>query len=207
VTVKAASTVTPFRLVLMLAAVSAATATPIAVPASVIVLLPRPVARESAIELIEMVWFAFAPTWKACDVNVPSSRFRPLKLVWLATRVISAANCWASASREARSLRLLVAFAAWTDNSRRRWRLLPISPSAPSAVCASEMPSFALRAAWFRPRIWAVIRSEIARPAESSFALLMRMPEDIRCNEVARAFCDWFKFRCAFSEATLVLIT
>jgi hypothetical protein len=54
-----------------------------------------------------------------------------------------------------------------------RCRLLPISSSAPSAVCASEMPSLALRAAWLRPRICVVKRSEIARPAASSLALLI----------------------------------
>jgi hypothetical protein len=81
-----------------------------------------------------------------------------------------------------------------------------MTPSAPSAVCASEMPSFALRAAVLRPLICAVKRCEIARPAASSFALLMRRPDDRRCSDVARLFCEAFRFRCAFSEATLVLM-
>lgn len=51
---------------------------------------------------------------------------------------------------------------------------------APSATWASEMPSLALRAAWFKPRIWLVNRSEIARPAASSLALLMRRPDERR---------------------------
>ncbi len=38
-----------------------------------------------------------------------------------------------------------------------------------------------------RPLICEVKRSEIARPAASSFALLMRRPEDKRCREVAKA--------------------
>ncbi len=77
---------------------------------------------------------------------------------------------------------------------------------APSAVCASEMPSLALRAAMFRPRIWLVKRSEMARPAASSLALLMRRPDDRRWMEVLSE--PWLtpRLRWAVSEATLVLI-
>jgi hypothetical protein len=69
------------------------------------------------------------------------------------------------------------------------------------------MPSLALRIAWFRPRICVVKRSEIARPAASSLALLMRRPEDRRCIEVASEACDLARLRCALSELTLVLMT
>src|SRR5690606_34964427 len=88
-----------------------------------------------------------------------------------------------------------------------RCRLLPISAIAPSAVCDSEMPSLALRAAWSMPRIWVVKRCEMARPAASSLALLMRMPEDRRCRLVARSAPDAVRLRCALSDITLVLMT
>src|SRR4051812_9628856 len=69
------------------------------------------------------------------------------------------------------------------------------------------MPSLALRAAWPRPLICVVIRSEIARPAASSFALLIRKPEERRCNEVASWLPDVVRLRCAFSDITFVLMT
>jgi hypothetical protein len=69
------------------------------------------------------------------------------------------------------------------------------------------MPSLALRAAWSMPRIWVVKRSEIARPAASSLALLMRRPEDRRCRLVASWAPDVDRLRWAFSDITLVLMT
>src|SRR5262249_48936726 len=101
---------------------------------------------------------------------------------------------------------LFVALDDCTASSRMRCRLLPTSTSADSAVWASEMPSLALRAAWSRPRICEVKRSEIARPAASSLALLMRRPDDRRCREVARVPCDMLRLRWALSAITLVLI-
>src|SRR3989344_4519407 len=77
---------------------------------------------------------------------------------------------------------------------------------APSSTCAREIPSFALRTAWFRPRIWLVKRSEIARPAASSLALLIRKPDDRRWMAV---FSDiWLvpRLRWAVSELMLVLM-
>src|SRR5690606_21821681 len=102
---------------------------------------------------------------------------------------------------------LLVALRACTASARMRWRLLVTSPSAASAVGTSEMPSLALRAAWLRPRIGVVKRSEIARPAASSLALLMRSPEDRRCREVASEDCEVVRLRWALSDITLVLMT
>jgi len=81
-----------------------------------------------------------------------------------------------------------------------------MAPRAPSAVCASEMPSLALRAAWLRPLICDVNRSAIARPAASSAALLMRRPEDRRAMAVCNSFCVRFELRWAVSEARFVLI-
>ena len=125
----------------------------------------------------------------------------------MAIRVTSVTSWFTSEFRDWRSLAEFVAFADWIASSRIRCRISPDCASAPSAVCDSEMPSFALRRAWSRPRICEVMRSEIARPAASSFAELMRRPEDRRCSAVARLLCDVVRLRCAFSEAMLVLIT
>ena len=100
-----------------------------------------------------------------------------------------------------------MALTDWTGSSWIRCRLLVISARAPSPVCASEIPSLALRVAWFKPRIWVVKRSEIAKPAASSLALLMRRPDDRRWSAVDRAVCDVFRLRCEFSEAMFVLMT
>ena len=91
-------------------------------------------------------------------------------------------------------------------SSRIRCKLLDVLPSAPSATCAREMPSFALRAAWFRPRICEVMRSVMAKPAASSLALLMRKPDDRRCIDVVKEAWDIDKLRCAVSDWILVLI-
>ena len=154
--------------------------------------------------LIVSPWFA--PTWNAWLVNEPLSSLVPLNEVSLETRSISAFSCWASAFSAARSVAELVALRDCTASSRMRCRLLPISPIAPSAVCDSEMPSLALRAAWSMPRIWVVKRSEMARPAASSLALLMRRPEDRRCRLVASSAPDADRLRCALSDITLVLM-
>src|SRR5690554_2983573 len=79
-------------------------------------------------------------------------------------------------------------------------------PNAPSAVCARAIPSPALRTATFKPLICEVKRVEIAIPAASSLALLIRRPEDKRCNAVWLAACDLSKLRCALMDAMFVLI-
>ena len=64
-----------------------------------------------------------------------------------------------------------------------------------------------LRTAWSRPRIWDVIREEIAKPAASSLAELMRLPVD-NCSiatDSARLFL--FKAFCEINDLTLVLMT
>src|SRR5882757_5620780 len=142
--------------------------------------------------LTEMIWLALAPTWNCAAENVPSSRFRPLNCVCVATRDTSASNCVTSEFSAARSDDELVALADCRASSRIRCRLSPTWDNAPSAVCAKEIPSFALRDACVRPRIWVVNRSEIARPAASSFALLMRRPEDRRWMACACAACELF---------------
>src|SRR5919107_5594580 len=77
-----------------------------------------------------------------------------------------------------------------TASSRIRCRMSPELDRAPSAVWAIDTPSFALRVAWFMPRICELMRSEIARPAASSLALLMRRPDDRRWIEVFRDACE-----------------
>src|SRR5580658_3752535 len=74
------------------------------------------------------------------------------------------------------------------------------------AVWIIDTPSFAFDTPWFRPLICVVIRVEIARPAASSAALLMRLPEDRRVMACERALCEPFRFCCATSELILLLI-
>ena len=88
-----------------------------------------------------------------------------------------------------------------------RWSMLVISCVAPSAVCNIEMPSLALRTAWFRPRIWAVILLLMARPAASSAAELMRLPVDSCSMALLRLRLFTVRAFCATSDFTLVLIT
>ena len=61
--------------------------------------------------------------------------------------------------------------------------MLDDSLRAPSVTFRSETPSFAFRTAWRRDRISDRNDSEIARPAASSEALLMRMPDEIRSTD------------------------
>src|SRR5690606_3093216 len=88
-----------------------------------------------------------------------------------------------------------------------RCSMLLTSLSAPSAVCASEMPSLALRMPWLMPRICEVIDEAMARPAASSFALLMRLPVDRRSMAVPRALLALVEALAALSAPMLVLIT
>ena len=69
-----------------------------------------------------------------------------------------------------------------------RCKLSLMEAKLPSAVCVKEMPSLALRMAAAKPRMLAVMRVLMARPAASSLAELMRMPEDKRSMAV-----DWFR--------------
>jgi len=50
------------------------------------------------------------------------------------------------------------------------------------------------------------MREEMAIPAASSEALLMRKPEDRRCSAVVNEFDYMDRFRCAFRDAILVLM-
>jgi len=68
--------------------------------------------------------------------------------------------------------------------------MLEISLAAPSTVWSREIASLAFRAAMLRPLTWPDIRSEIASPAASSLALLMREPVESRsiAVDMARSF-------------------
>jgi hypothetical protein len=68
------------------------------------------------------------------------------------------------------------------------------------------MPSLAFLMATFMPRTCEFIRSAIARPAASSFALLTRKPVDRRWIDCARTLDVELRLRCAFSDIRLVLI-
>ena len=63
-------------------------------------------------------------------------------------------------------------------------KLLEIDSNAPSAVWARDIPSPAFRIATDNPLICEEKRVEIAKPAASSFALLILSPDDSRSNEV-----------------------
>ena len=85
--------------------------------------------------------------------------------------------------------------------------MLVTSFSAPSAVCASAMPSLALRMPWLMPRTCAVIEVAMARPAASSLALLMRLPVDRRSIAVPSILLAEFEALAARIALILVLIT
>ncbi len=80
------------------------------------------------------------------------------------------------------------------------------SVRAPSAVWMTEMPSWALRWATLRPLTWDFSPSEIARPAASSAARLMRRPLESFSSDLDRSFCVADRLRYAFSADTLVAI-
>jgi hypothetical protein len=86
-----------------------------------------------------------------------------------------------------------VLLADWTDSSRMRDTMPCISPIAPSATCDIEMPSFALRCACEMERICDFSDSLMPRPAASSPALLMRIPDDSLLIEDASA--SWVPVR------------
>ena len=69
------------------------------------------------------------------------------------------------------------------------------------------MPSLALRIAWFMPRTCEVIVVAMARPAASSFALLMRLPLERRSIAVPSILLAELEAFAAFIAPILVLIT
>jgi len=104
----------------------------------------------------------------------PVRRATSLKLVWAAMRWISPPSCVTSFWIALLSAGERVPLSYCTASSRTRWSIECTSLIAPSAVATSEIASWPLRWAWARPPICARSFSEIASPAESSAALLMR---------------------------------
>ena len=130
------------------------------------------------------VSLAFAPIWKSLVPNEPSRSFWPPNEVVSAIRVNSDCNAPSSFCIAPRSSAEFEPLADCKDKSRIRCKMLVDSCIAPSAVCAIEIPSLALRMATPIPLIWLVIRFEICRPAASSLALLIRRPDAKRSIEV-----------------------
>src|SRR3954466_2869097 len=87
-----------------------------------------------------------------------------------------------------------------------RCRIACASVSAPSAVCTTDTPSCALRTATLRPPTWARRPSEIARPAASSAARLIRKPLDSFSSDLDICPSVMDRFRYAFCAAMFWLI-
>ena len=143
----------------------------------------------SAMPDTSMVWPWSPPTWKACVVKLPSSELVPLNAVVLATRSISAINCETSFCRAARSSAELVALRTCTASSRMRCRLLPIWPSAPSGVRERNAVVCVARCLVQAADLRGHALGDREAGGIVTFALLMRRPFDIRCNEAHRAGC------------------
>src|SRR4051794_14621103 len=94
---------------------------------------------------------------------------------------------------------------ACTDRSRMRCRMLCVSVSAPSAVCTTEMPSWVLRTATLSPPICERRPSEMASPAASSAARLMRKPEESFSSDLLIWPSVTDRLRYALSAAMLLL--
>ena len=107
-------------------------------------------------------------------------------------RVISEVSWLISAWAAVRALLSLVpVLAACTARSRMRLSMFWISLRAPSAVCTTEMPSWALRVACRSPETWARRPWLMTSPAASSAARLIRKPDDSFSRLLAiEAFVD-----------------
>src|SRR5215212_10614813 len=145
------------------------------------------------------------PTWKD-TVLVVFSRLMPLNCVVEPMRSISQASCRTSDWMADWLVALSVPFLNCTASSRTRWSIAWVVWRAPSAVWTSETPSWALRWAWPRPRIWARIFSEMARPAASSAARLMRKPELRRSIDSVTLPLTAVRLRWALNASTLFWI-
>src|SRR3954447_11015684 len=142
------------------------------------------------------------PTWKD-TVPAAFSSEMPLNLVVVPMRSISEAS-WLTSDWIADWLvELSVPFLYCTASSRTRCSMLCTVCRAPSAVWTSETPSDELRWAWARPRIWARIFSEMARPAASSAARLMRWAELRRSIDSDTLALTFERLRWALNASTL----
>src|SRR3954470_13029781 len=151
-----------------------------------------------------MVSPALAPTWKVTLVP-PLRRLMPLNWGGLTMRPTSAESWVISAVMAARSAVERVPLLYWTASSRTRCRMEWTSLRAPSPVCTMLTPSRAFWWAWARPLIWARIFSEMARPAASSAARLMRRPLDSFSMDLLMAVWVPSSWRWALNASVLVL--
>src|SRR3954453_11641993 len=87
-----------------------------------------------------------------------------------------------------------------------RWRIEWVSVRAPSAVCTTLTPSCALRTATFRPPTCERRPSEMARPAASSAARLMRKPLDSFSSDLFIWPSETDRFRYEFIAAMFWLM-
>src|SRR4051794_1169603 len=139
--------------------------------------------------------------------KLPSSSFDLPNAVWSPIRFSSELSCvisdWAAVLA---AVSVAPPLAVCTARSRMRCRIEVTSFRAPSAVCATLMPSWVLRTATFMPPICERRPSEIERPAASSAARLMRKPLD----SFSRDFDIWLsvtdRFRYAFWAAMFWLM-
>ena len=102
------------------------------------------------------------------------------QVVFFAMRSISAINAPNSKSSASLSVSEYVPDADCTANSRMRMSILLISSVAPSATSSIEIASFAFLDAIVNPLTTAFMRDEIASPAASSLAELIRCPVESR---------------------------
>ena len=96
---------------------------------------------------------------------------------------------------------------AWVASSFMRVSMLLNWSMAPSARLIMATPSFALRFAWVREAICWSMLCAMLRPAASSCAPLMRLPEDRRSIAVSIWARESVRCRWAVIEAMFVLIT
>ena len=101
----------------------------------------------------------------------------------------------------------LCRLAAWTASSRTRCNMSVTSLLAFSTTSSKPRASLAFFAAIERPLTWDVMRSAMAKPAASSAALLILLPEESRSMACCRSLPLDAKDRCALIEAMLVLTT
>ena len=137
---------------------------------------PRPIEPVFIADRLKLVrWPAFAPVCRPtswfCD-----SRLRVLNCVLREMLLTSSSTCAISLYMAFLAVGDSVSLAACTVSSRARDIMSPTSFIAPSAVRTMDTPSCVLRIAWSRLRIWLNRASDIAKPAASSLARLMRLP-------------------------------
>ena len=116
-----------------------------------------------------------------------SNRFWSLNVAEFPIRVSSVFNSVTSVLIAVRSVAVLVSLTDWTARSRIRCKMAVDSSKAPSAVWLKEIASLALRTAWVKPLICESIRLVMDRPAASSMAELIRLPEDRRSIEFSKS--------------------